>query len=262
MFITNNQMLSMLLAPILPLLLALGGCALLYHFTDKKRTGILHSFGFGLVAFALQTIAYELIIILVQRYESVQNILVANRLMQLLMLPLVYSVLIAGCFCWGVERAIDKEGTLIRSAACGIGFGMGNVVWNILIPYVSSMYYAARINTGSFVWSDELAMSVYQLKPLTVVLDSAKSMYFIVIYMALGYVTGRYLNNQNKGQNFGKKQRTKSFLIVFLVQFLLSFSNALLKLFATSTLAVAIMHVLLLAVTAICVYVIYKWLKK
>ena len=251
MFITNGQMVSMLLAPIIPLIVALGGCALLYHYTNKERTGILNSFGYGLIAFGIQTLVYELVVVLVQKYDWLQNVLLANRVTMLVILPVVYSVLIALCLCWGVGKVNQEKKSLIRSAAMGIGFGMGNVIWNILVPYVSSMYYAARINTGSFVGSDELALSISEIRPLAVMLDSLKSIYLIVIYMALGYVVGRYLN------------AAKSLLIVFLVQCFLSVTNALVRQYVTSEVAgTVILHSIFIVTALAGGFLIHKWLTK
>lgn len=245
----------MLLAPILPVVPALGGCALLYYCSGRKRTGILHALGFGLLAFAWQTLLYRLLLILTEKYEWLQQFVAAHTVFMALAISLIYSILIAVCLFWAVGTVNRKEHSVIRAAAAGIGFSLGNVIWNILIPYVSSLYYAARINTGSFKGSDELAWSVYYTTPLSVMSDSLKGIYMVILYMTLAYLAERERS----------QKKYMRILLIFLVQYFLSVSSALLNFISGNGYwGIIIQHVLLILLSGAGVYLLYRgvWVKE
>lgn len=251
MYVSNGQMLSMVLAPLIPLVLAAGGCGVLYHFSEKKRTGIVNALGVGFLAFLWQEILYMLVAVLLTKYEGLQNVIESTRISAAVVYALVCSIFIALGIFWGVKSANREKQSPFRTGAAGIGFGVGNVCWNILIPYGTSLYYSARINTGSFVGSDELAQSVYALKPSEVMLDSLKGIYLMIIYVALALVIGK------AGQQ-GKK--VQGYVTVLLVQLFISLSNALLKQFASAVIAAVVIHGMLLVLTVLAVWWSYRQL--
>ena len=203
MYVSNGQMLSMFMAPIVPLLVAAGGCILLYHYSDKKRVGILHGVGFGILAYIWQLILNTLVTVLITKYDWLRNVVQSNVAISSLIYALINSVFVAIGLVWGVRIATRSQKSLtrkysIKAVSVGIGFGVFNTVWNLVIPYGESLYYSARINTGSFVGSDELAQSVFDTRPGIVLLDSLKGVYLLILYMALALLVSGFLRENKK----------------------------------------------------------------
>ncbi len=248
MFVTHNQMLSMLLALIFPLAAAGAGVWFLYCFSDKKKTGIVNALGLGIVAFFCKYVLSSMVsIALIQ--------LVERKQMWNMVMPVTYistaisSVIAVLSFQWAVKTSNRSRQTLFRGAAAGLGFGVGNVIWNIVVPYVTSLYTASTINMGVYEGADSMAQSVLDTRPLTVMLDSLRSIYFLVIYTALGFIAGKlYLE--------GKKE--KAFLLTLLVIFFGSFVNVR----TGNIAATAVVHVLLIALAAVGGWILYQWLMK
>lgn len=254
MFVTHSQMLSMLLAPLFPLAIAGAGCGLLYRFSDKKRTGIVNSLGMGIIAFFWQQCLYMMIIMALTEYEGVRGVIERIPLVSVVVYSIVCSLFLALGIHWAVRVTGKKAPSPFRASSAGLGFGVGNVIWNIVVPYMIGLYTASTINMQVYEGSDEVAASVLAIRPMDVMLDSLKSVCFLFIYTALGLMIGKLCRQDSRG---------RAFIMAFLFQFLISLTNALLKQFATRPVAASVViHVFLILLAAGAAWLLSCWLRQ
>ena len=246
-------MLSMFLAPLFPLAVAGAGCGLLYRFSDKKRTGIVNSLGLGILAFFWQQCLYTMIVMALTEYEGVRSVIERIALISVIVYTIVCSIFLAMGIQWAVRAAEKKTTSPFRASAAGLGFGVGNVIWNIVVPYMIGLYTASTINMEVYEGSDETAASVLAIRPMDVMMDSLKSVCFLFIYTAMGLLIGKLCRQGS---------RKRAFLMTFLAMFFINITNALLKQFSYQKMAASVViHVLLLLLAAAAAWMLSQWLR-
>lgn len=253
MFITQGQMLAMIFAFLFPAICSAALFVYLHRKMHTDHTGLGGAAAYGFAGYVWQEILYMLCLVLMTKFSWFENL---NENLYLLV-SLLYALLSAFFVAFGMYWIIRKikakteeaDKYLWRVCAVGIGFSAGNIGWNLLVPYCSSLYYAARINTGIFYGSQSLAESVASSSVSGMMLDGLKGAWMLLIYVALALIMGIYMKEKPKA----------SAVIGVLVPFGISIVNALVGYFGCGTtvaqVAIQIFLVLLAAAGSYLVWI-------
>lgn len=104
---------------------------------------------------------------------------------------------------WGIYLTNQKQRSLYRSAAVGIGFSLGKTTVEYIALYARDIYYSIQINNGTYQASDDTRLSIKQSilerSTATVFTGMYKCLVMFVIIFAITLIMGNfYLQNENK----------------------------------------------------------------
>ncbi len=100
---------------------------------------------------------------------------------------------------WGIYLTNQKQRSLYRSAAVGIGFSLGKTTVEYIALYVRDIYYSIQINNGSYQGSDDIKRLILERSAATAFTGMYKCLVMFVIIFAITLIMGSfYLQNENK----------------------------------------------------------------
>lgn len=244
MFITQGQMLAMIFAFLFPLICSVVLFVYLHRRMGTDHTGLGGAAAYGFAGYVWQEILYMLCLVLLTKFSWLENLNEDLYLLLSLLYALLSALFVAFGMFWIIRKMKEKteeaDKYLWRVCAVGIGFSAGNIGWNLLVPYCSSLYYAARINTGIFYGSQSLAESVAGSSVSGMILDGLKGVWMLLIYVGLALIMGIYMKEKPKA----------SAAIGVLAPFGISIVNALVGYFGRGTTVAQIVMQIFLAILA------------
>lgn len=249
--VSTGQITGMAVSILLPLLVA----ALFYFLIGRKsrkiETGMLGAAAYGCLGFLWQQLIYLVAAVGMTSFSPLRNAIEGNYVLSALLFSFVCSVFVALGMYWGVYLTNQKQKSLYRSVTVGIGFGVGNAVWNIILPYAMSFYYSIQINAGTFAKDAETRESILATSPATMYLDALKCILFLLVYMGVAYEMSRYYLEGKKWYAWG---------IPIVVQLFISMTNSLIKQYWSETASKIGIYTVLFVIAAISVWQIRCWL--
>lgn len=250
--VSVGQMTGLALAILLPIVVALIPYYLIYKHSSKIESGMMGAIAYGFLGFLWQQLMYLMMVVVMTNFDWLRNTIGSNYVASALVYGVLCAVFVALGMYWGVYLTNQKQRSLYRSVTIGIGFGLGSAGWNIFLPYGLSLYHAILINSGSFQGSAELKNSIVNTSVSVLYADAGKSMLMILVFMGTAMILGKFYLEGNRMAAWGTP---------IVVQLLISFTNALLKQYASATVAKIGLYVLLIALAAISVYMFMNWIK-
>lgn len=220
--IDMGQILGKVPAMALPVVVAAVFYIAIRKHSHKIETGMMGALGYGVLGYLWQQLFYLMTIVLIARVEVIQNVIESFYVLLAFVYGLICSVFVALGLYWGIYLTNQKQHSLYRSVTVGIGFGLGNVVWNFATS----------------------TAALYQ--------NGLKCMLMLVIYVGIAHVmSGYYLEGK----------RVPAWLTPILVQLFISFSNAIMNRYMPQTSAKAGIYILLCIMAAVGLYRIISWLR-
>lgn len=250
--VSTGQMLGMVVAILLPILVAVIFCILIHKRSSKIETGLIGAVSYGVLGFLWQQLIYLMVIVILTNIAWFRNTIGSNYVMSALIYGLVCGIFVALGLYWGIYLTNQKQRSLYRSTTIGIGFGLGNAIWNIAAPYGMSVYYGIQINSGSFAGSETLKASIVGTPAITMYLDSLKCILLLLIFMGVALLLGRFYLEGNKPAAWGTP---------ILVQLFISLTNALMKEYLPGPVAKIGIYVILTLLAAASVWLVIGWLR-
>ncbi len=165
-------------------------------------------------------------------------------------ITLVTTILTFLSLWWGIYLTNQKQLSLYRSAAVGIGFSLGKVLTDMVYSYGYSFYFSLVINRGEHV-NDELRNSILNTSALELISGTIKCLTMYVIITAMALIMGYYYINK-------KKAVMAAFALAFYE--ILMIINLLIG-FLPSVVSSILTIVFLVAVAVFMGRIVYIWLK-
>lgn len=171
--------------------------------SSRIETGFMGAVGYGLLGY----IWYYLFVIFITSYlgilfkiEAAPSEEVFGRVAAInSIMAVVSSALVALSLFWGIYLTNQKQISLYRSAAVGIGFSIGKVLIDPVYPYLLAIYHAIQINQGTYKGDVAVKYSLVHRNFSSLVLDTCDGLFMYIIYFALALIMGYfYVNKKGK----------------------------------------------------------------
>lgn len=250
--VSTGQMIGMVLAILLPILAAVVPYVCIHKRSSKIETGMAGAVGYGFLGYLWQQLIYLMVIVMITNISWLAKLIGNNYVATATVYGLVCGIFVALGMYWGVYLTNQKQHSIYRSAAIGIGFGLGNIAWNIIAPYAMSLYYSIQINAGTYAGSEQIKKSILGTPAVTLYLDAFRCILFLLIYMGIALLLGYFYLEGNKIAAWGTP---------ILVQFFISLSNALIQEYLPNIASRVVLYIMLSLLAAGSVWLTVGWLK-
>lgn len=248
--VTTGQMTGYAMAIALPLLAGLIPFYLFWKRSSKIERGMLGAIGYGVMGYFWQEIIYSFLgLLALTKMRGVLNATGGNAVVVAFVEALAGSLFVAAGLYWGIYLTNTKQRSLYRSATVGIGFGLGAAI----LTYGFQLYYAVKINTGSFTGTDLAKANILATTTASLYVDAYRNILVVMVYMGVALLTGKY---------YLEKNRLASWLVPILTYVFMRFTDVLLNTYAPALAAKTIYLIVLTLLAAASLWMVYQWLKK
>lgn len=218
--VSSGQLVGMGMAIVLCLLAVAALYIMVNRHSRKIETGMMGAVGYGALGFLWQQLIYLMAVVLLTNQAWLRDAIGSYFAISAVVYGLVCSIFVALGMYWGIYLTNQKQRSIYRSTTIGIGFGLGNIMWNILAPYGMSLYDAIRINAGTFTGNEKTKESILATASATMYLDALKCILLLVIYMGVAYIMADFYLK-------GKKWHAAAVPVA--AQLVISLSNAFMR---------------------------------
>lgn len=218
--VSSGQFVGMGMALVLPVLAAAVLYIIVNRHSRKIETGMMGVIGYGTLGYLWQQLIYLMAVVLLTNQAWLRNAIGSYFVVSALVYGLVCSIFVALGMYWGIYLTNQKQRSIYRSMTIGIGFGLGNIVWNILAPYGMSLYDAIRINAGTFTGNEKTREAILTTASTTMYLDALKCILLLIIYMGVACVMADF---------YLKGKKWHAGVVPVAAQLVISLSNAFMR---------------------------------
>lgn len=159
--------------------------------SSKIETGLSGAIGYGFLGYIWQYVFLMFAVVLVSRFFISGNKEPNVALMQFL-LTFVTTACTAVSLYWGIYLTNQKQISIYRSAAVGIGFSLGKMGIDLIYPYATSFYFSLQINAGTFHGEEALRYSILETTVPSLFAGTYKCLLMFVIIFAIALIMGHY----------------------------------------------------------------------
>lgn len=167
--------------------------------SSKLETGLPGAIGYGFLGYVWQYVIYMFLGYLTGYFFLKMG--VWNEITGILLrvvLTLVSTLCTAVSLYWGIYLTNQKQISIYRSAAVGIGFSLGKMGIDLIFPYVSSVYFSFQINNGTFAADSNIETSILASTPGSLIIGTYKCLLMFVIIFAIALIMGKYYIEKNR----------------------------------------------------------------
>ncbi len=248
--VTTGQMTGYIVAILLPVLAGLIPYYLFWKRSSKIERGMLGALGYGAMGYFWQKIIYSVLgMIALTKMIGFLNATGGNAVFVAFVEALAGSLFTALGLYWGIYLTNTKQRSMYRSATVGIGFGIGSA----LLSYGFQLYYAIRIQSGTFTGTDKAKASILATSTASLYVDAYRNVLIVIIYIGVALLMGKF---------YLEKNRLSSWLVPILVYVFIRFTEVILITYIPVAVAKTIFCILLTLLAAASLWMIYQWLKK
>lgn len=230
--------------------------AFLYAAVNKRsrkiETGMMGAVGYGFLGFLWQQLIYLMMIVVLSNATWLRDAIGSDFILSAFVYGLVCSIFVALGLYWGIYLTNQKQRSIYRSTAIGIGFGLGSLAWNILAPYGMSLYYAFQINAGVYAGDAQTKESILASSAAAMSLDALKCTLLLLVYMGVACLMSHYYLEGNK---------IYPWVVPVATQLLISLANAAMKEYMPEMAARIGIYVVLGLLAGAGVYIVVRRLK-
>lgn len=219
--------------------------------SSKIETGLSGAIGYGFLGYIWQYVFLMFAVVLVSRF------LISGKNVALLqfLLTFVTTAWTAVSLYWGIYLTNQRQISIYRSAAVGIGFSLGKMGIDLIYPYATSFYFSLQINAGTFHGEEALRYSILETSIPSLFAGTYKCLLMFVMIFAIALIMGHYYIA-------GKKQMAwlsvlGIYEVIMLINMGLQFTVGRLSQTAND---IAFM-IVFTVVAALAVLVLYHWLR-
>lgn len=222
--------------------------------SSKIEAGIIGALGYGILGYIWQYVFYMFAGLFVARLsvpggERVREVVIS------VLLTFVSTALTALSLYWGIYLTNQKQLSLYRSAAVGIGFSLGKIGIDLIYPYIASMYYAIQINRGTCQAPEVVQKVILETTVGSLLSGMYKCLVMFAIIFAIALIMGHY--------HIQKDKKMTWLSVICIYEAVMLINVVLLQIFRDGWEAgqdAAIM-VALTVVAAAGVLILYNWLR-
>lgn len=247
--VTTEQMLGLILAIALPMLVGLIPYYKFWQRSSKIEGGMLGALAYGTLGYFWQEIIYSFLgLFALTQMTGILNATGGNAVFVAFVEALMGSLFVAMGLYWGIYLTNTKQRSLFRSATVGIGFGVGAT----LLQYGFQLYYAVKINAGTFTGTDASREAILTTPASEFYLAAYRNILIVIIYMGVALLLGKF---------YLEKNRLSSWLVPILAYMFMRFTDVLLHTYVSELVAKVTYCVILTVLAAGFFWMVYQWLK-
>lgn len=174
------------------------GCVLLLKGRSSKiESGLSGAVGYGVLGYVWQYVFYLFIGAFLMSAPIAGNEIVWTVIVQFL-LTLVSTGCTAASLYWGIYLTNQKQISLYRSAAVGIGFSLGKIGIELVYPYAYSLYLSVQMNAGTCQADELIQQSILSTTAGSLISGLYKCLLMFVIIFVIALIMGKYYIQDNK----------------------------------------------------------------
>lgn len=247
--VSTGQMTALIIAIVLPILVGAIPYYIFWRKSSRIETGMLGAIGYGVLGYFWEEIIYSFLgLVALTKMTGVLNATGGNAVFVAIVEALVSGVFVALGMYWGIYLTNTKQRSLYRSATVGIGFGIGYTLLN----YGFQLYYAIKINLGTFTGDEGAKAKILATTPGSLYVSSYRNVLMVIIFMGVAFLAGKY---------YLEKKRLSSWLVPMLAYVLIRFTDVILNAYLSQIVARVIVCALLTVLAVASLWVIREWLR-
>lgn len=167
--------------------------------SGKLETGLPGAVAYGFLGYIWQYIIYMFLGLYLTQMPFLKGI---NETFADVLVKVLLTLITTGCTAaslyWGIYLTNQKQLSIYRSAAVGIGYSLGKMGLDLIYPYVCSVYFSIQINAGTFQAEKGIKNSILNTTAGELVSDTYKCILMFVIVFTIALVMGKYYIQKNK----------------------------------------------------------------
>lgn len=247
--VTIGQMTGLALAIALPVLAGLIPYYKFWQRSSKIEGGMLGALSYGVLGYFWQEIIYSFLgLVALTKMTGILNATGGNAVFVAFVEALAGSLFVAVGLYWGIYLTNTKQRSMFRSVTVGIGFGMGAALLN----YGFQLYYAVKINAGTFSGTDMSRQAILTTPVDSLYIAAYRNILIVLIYMGVALLMGKF---------YLEKNRVSSWLLPMLTYLFMRFTDVLLNTYAPEMVAKIVYCVVLTMMAAFSLWMICHWMK-
>lgn len=247
--VTKGQMTGLIFAIALPVLAGLIPYYRFWKRSSKIEGGMFGALAYGILGYFWQEIIYSFLgLVALTKMTGILNATGGNAVFVAFVEALTGSLFVALGLYWGIYLTNTKQRSLFRSTTVGIGFGVGAA----LLKYGFQLYYAVRINMGTFSGTDASREAILGISASSLYLAAYRNILIVLIYMGVALLMGKF---------YLQKNRLSSWLVPILTYMFMRFTDVILNTYAPEVVAKSVYCVILTVLAAGVSWMVYQWLK-
>lgn len=247
--VTTGQMTGLIVAIVLPMLAGLIPYYKLWKKSSKIEGGMLGALAYGALGYFWQEIIYSFLgLVALTKMTGVLNATGGNAVFVAFVEAFAGSLFVALGLYWGIYLTNTKQRSLFRSVTIGIGFGIGSS----LLTYGFQLYYAVKINAGTFTGTDLSKEAILATPVSSLYLAAYRNILVVIIYMGVALLMGKFYLDKN---------RLASWLVPILAYLFMRFTDVILNTYAPETVAKTVYCVVLTVLAAGALWMMRQWMK-
>lgn len=242
-------MTGLILAIILPVLAGLIPYYKFWRKSSKLEGGMLGALAYGALGYFWQEIIYSFLgLVALTKMTGILNATGGNAVFVAFVEAFAGSLFVALGLYWGIYLTNTKQRSLFRSTTIGIGFGIGAA----LLKYGFQLYYAVRINTGTFTGTDMSRKAILAASTSSLYVGAYRNILTVFIYMGVALLMGKFYLEKNK---------LSSWLVPVLAYLFMRFTDVILNTYAPELVAKSVYCVVLTVLAAGALWLTRQWMK-
>ena len=247
--VTTGQMTGLIAAIVLPLLAGLIPFYKFWRKSSKLEGGMLGALVYGALGYFWQEIIYSFLgLVALTKMTGILNATGGNAVFVAFVEALAGSLFVALGLYWGIYLTNTKQRSLFRSTTIGIGFGIGAA----LLKYGFQLYYAVKINTGTFTGTEMSRDAILAVSTGSLYVAAYRNILIVFIYMGVALLMGKFYLEENK---------LSSWLVPIVVYLFMRFTDVILNTYAPETVAKSVYCVVLTVLAAGALWLTRQWMK-
>lgn len=168
--------------------------------SSKIEAGIIGALCYGVLGYIWQYVFYIFVGLFLANLHVSSNERIHEVVVSVL-LTFLNTALTALSLYWGIYLTNQKQLSIYRSAAVGIGFSLGKIGIDLIYPYITSIYFSVQINQGTFQAADQtteaIRKSILETTVGSLLSGTYKCMLMFVIIFAVALIMGHYYIQKN-----------------------------------------------------------------
>lgn len=246
---TTGQMTGLIAAIVLPVLAGMIPYYIFWRQSSKIETGMLGALTYGVLGYFWEEIIYSFLgLVALTNMSGVLNSTGGNAVFVAFAEALASGLFVGIGLYWGIYLTNTKQRSLFRSAAVGIGFGIGAALLN----YGFQLYYAVRIHMGIFTGTDTARDKILSLSSASLYVAAYRNVMTVLVFMGAALLMGKF---------YLEKKRLISFLVPVVVWLFLRFTDVLLNTYAQQTVAKTVYCLVVTVLAAGSLWMVRQWLR-
>lgn len=171
--------------------------------SSKLEAGFSGAVGYGLLGYVWQYVIYMYFGLLLGKVfmESYKGSKAAEIVLSLLLTVLSTLCTVVSLY-WGIYLTNQKQVSLYRSAAVGIGFSLGKMGIDLIYPYLQSVYFSFQINNGTFQAREDIRTSILESTTGSLIAGAYKCILMSVIIFAMTLIMGKFYVGKERGKTW------------------------------------------------------------